>query len=289
MRNDKNLKGILLVALSAVSYGFMPVFAKMAYASGTSTYTLLFLRFTAAAVFMFVLMYAKKMKLPSLRQCTAFFLLGAVGYVGQSFCYFTALNYASSSVVSLLLYTYPAMVMLGSAVCFKERITTRKVISLLFALTGAFIIIGGEFETNSLGIILSVLCAVVYTIYVLVSSRIIPAGMSVQSSAFIMLGTAVVYGLMNLIFGFTPPDNSSGYMGVILLALVSTVIAFWSFFAGMEITGPSTASLISILEPVVTVVSSVIFLSDPLTFNIAAGGCLVLGALIITAISTHHS
>lgn len=86
-----------------------------------------------------------------------FLLLGAVGYVGQSFCYFTALNYASSSVVSLLLYTYPALVMIGSTIFLKEKITVQKVISLCLALIGAFVIIGAEFHANPTGIVLSVL------------------------------------------------------------------------------------------------------------------------------------
>ena len=119
MKAHKNICGILLVAVSAASFGFMPIFAKMAYAAETSTYTLLFLRFLVATIFMFTLLFFNKMPLPSTKEMLTFFLLGAVGYVGQSFCYFTALNYASSSTVSLLLYTYPALVMLGSAILFK--------------------------------------------------------------------------------------------------------------------------------------------------------------------------
>jgi len=71
-----------------------------------------------------------------------FLLLCAIGYVGQLFCYFTALNYASSSVVSVLLYTYPALVVIGSAIFLKEKITVQKVISLCLALIGAFVISG---------------------------------------------------------------------------------------------------------------------------------------------------
>lgn len=92
MKNTKNIGGILLVAISAASFGLMPIFAKIAYTAGTSTYTLLFLRFLVATVFMFLLLFFKKIQLPSRKEMLIFFLLGAVGYVGQSFCFFTALT-----------------------------------------------------------------------------------------------------------------------------------------------------------------------------------------------------
>ena len=209
IKDKKTLGGVLLVAVSAASFGLMPVFTKIAYSAGTSTYSLLFLRFLVAAIFMFLLLLIKKLKLPSLREMLIYFLLGAIGYVGQSFCYFTALNYASSSVVSLLLYTYPALVMVGSAIFLREKVTMQKVTSLCLALCGAFVIIGAEFNANPTGIILSVLSAVFYSAYILISSKVVKSGTGIQSSAFIMLGSTVVYGIINLFLGYTPPAQCS--------------------------------------------------------------------------------
>ena len=267
----------------------MPLFAKMAYSAGTSIYTLLFLRFLAATAFMFLLIFIRKLPLPSEKEILAFLLLGAFGYVGVSLCYFSALNYASASVVSLLEYTYPALVMIGSVVFLKEKVTALKIISLCLALAGAALIIGMGSEANPLGVILAILSAILYSVYILINSRIVKPGMGVQSSAFIMLGTTVVgttvvYGVMILFTGFAPPTAPIGYTAVFLLAMVSTVLAFWSFLTGMEKTGASTAALASTLEPVVTVFSSVVFLSEKLTVNIIVGGCLVLLALIILSL-----
>lgn len=76
MKNKKNIRGILLVALSAASFGFIPVFAKIAYSAETSTYTLLFLRFLVATVFMFVFLLVKKLPLPTKKEMLIFFYLG---------------------------------------------------------------------------------------------------------------------------------------------------------------------------------------------------------------------
>lgn len=288
MNRTGKLRGVLLVALSAACFGLMPIFAKMAYAAGTSPYTLLFLRFLVAAALMFPLLFWRKVPLPSKQEMLTLFLLGAVGYVSHSFCYFNALLHASSSVVALLLYTYPALVMLGSALCLKEKITLQNVICLCFALAGAFVIVGAEWNASPKGIILAVLTAIFYSTYILVSSRIVKAGMGLPSSAFIMLGAAAVYGAMNWSSGFNPPTQWSGLMAIGMIALISTVLAFWAFFTGMEKTGPTTAALVSILEPVVTVFSSVIILSEKITANIMVGGCLVLISLLVTVISVQE-
>lgn len=264
MQYINKIEGVVLVAISAVSFGLMPVFAKIAYTANTSTLTLLFLRFSVAAIFMFLLILMKRLVFPSKKEILIFLLMGAVGYTGQSFCYFTALNFASASVVSLLLYTYPVMVMIGSALFLKEKITFRKILALGFALTGAVVIIGAKGSANSIGIILSVASAVVYSGYILISSKVIKAGMEVQSSAFIMLGASIVYGIVNFTSGFSAPQNIKGISAVVMIALISTVLAFWSFFSGLEKIGPSSAALVSILEPVVTVFSSVMILSEKL-------------------------
>ena len=143
MKKQKKNNGIFLVAISAISFGFTPIFAKMAYSANVGTFTLLFLRFSVAALFMFSLIFIRKLSFPSKKESILFLLLGFFGYAGQSCCYFMALNYASAGVVSLLLYTYPAFVMLGSVLFMKEKVSVLKIISLILSLTGALVIIGG--------------------------------------------------------------------------------------------------------------------------------------------------
>lgn len=282
---DKNIgKGIALVALSATAYGFMPIFAKMAYASGASTHTFLLLRFSVASLLMLVLVRAKGLALPPARQSIPLLLLGAITYFGQSFLYFSALQYASPPTVALLLYTYPALVMAGSAVFLKERITRTKVLSLVLALIGAFVIVGTGFAAEPVGIGLAVLAALCYASYILLSSRVSVEGAAMQSSALIMLGATASYVVVGFALGFEPPREASGWAAVALVAVVSTVVAFWSFLAGMELTGPTTAALVSTLEPVVTVLASIVLLSERLTMGTVLGGCLVVAALLVTAV-----
>lgn len=282
MRDTKNTAGVILVAISGISFGLLPVFAKIAYASGTSTFTLLFLRFLTAALFMFAMMFFKKIKIPPKKEIITYMMLGAFGYVGESLCYFMALKYASTGVAALLLYTHPAIVMIGSVIFFKEKITPQKLISLILALVGAFAIIGAEFDASLRGIILALMAALFYSAYILASSRIVRPGKGIESSAFIMLGASLVYGMLNIFAGFEPPHDIPGLAAVVMIALVSTALAFWGFFAGMEKVGPTTASFISTLEPVTSVLASLAILDEKITANVVIGGLLVLSSLFVT-------
>lgn len=280
--NQHEKSGAALVALSAFGFGLMPIFAKVCYAAGSSTYTLLFLRFTSAAIFMMAMMKVRRLPRLSKKEAWTFFFLGAIGDSAQAFCYFMALQYASAGAVSLLLYTYPAMVMVGSALIFKEKITADKVLSLVLATGGAFIIMGGNLNGEPLGLFLALLSALVYTTYILYSAKYLRPGVGAQSSAYMMVGNAVTYGIISLFVGFEPPQTRVGLFALVLITLLSTIVAFWSYMEGLGRLGPIKTSLVALLEPLLTVIFSVIILGEALTRDIVLGGCLVMASLFIT-------
>lgn len=274
--------GIILVALSGVAFGVMPVFIKSAYAAGASVYTTLFLRFAIASIVIFPLVFALRLTMPSKKEIVTFLLLGGIFYVAQSLFYYLALTYTTASVVALLLYTYPALVVALSVLVLKEQVTPLKLAALALALGGAFVVSMGELDANLLGAGLALLSALSYTVYIILNSRAVKEGQGIQATAFIILGAAIVFGLAIPFVGFQPPSGAEGWASIVAIALVSTVFAFWAFLTGLEKVGASTTAIVSTLEPVVAVLCSVLFLSEPLTINIVVGGVLVLAALLVS-------
>jgi drug/metabolite transporter (DMT)-like permease len=102
-----------------------------------------------------------------------------------------------------------------------------------------------------------------------------------QASAIIMAMAALVFGVLVGFGGIEPPHSAMGFASVLAIALVCTVIALSTFFAGMERVGPTRASMISTLEPVVTVSAAALFLGEPLTVLNLVGGALILGSLFV--------
>ena len=101
--------------------------------------------------------------------------LGACGYAMQAGFYFAALQRIDVSLLSLLLYTFPAMVAAAAVVLGRERINRRRVIALALALGGLSLVVAGAGAgaLDPLGVSLGLGAAVVYTTYILVSEGVV--------------------------------------------------------------------------------------------------------------------
>lgn len=273
--------GILFIIISAISFGAMPVFARIAYEAKADPLTVLFLRFGIAAIVMFAILLASKTAVPRGLLLLELILLGAIAYVGESLAYFTALTMASPGLVALLLYIYPALVTMLSAIFLKEHLTTMKIVALFLALSGTALTIqvtsGGSFA----GILLGIAAAVDYAIYIVLGSRIVKRSGSVGSTAIIIASTAGVYAIIAPMHRLSFPVSAQGWAAILAIALVSTVLAFMTFFAGLTRIGPTTASTLSTFEPIVAVALATIVLGETITPVQALGGVFILAAVVI--------
>lgn len=275
------LIGVFLILLSGVSFGTAPIFARFAYESQVTPIMLLFLRFGIASLIMILVMLIGKYSWPRGGILFGLILMGALGYVGQSFCYFTALTYIPAGLVALLLYLYPALVTLFTKLILKEKLSKIKVVALCLALTGMILTIGPSGGRNPIGILLALGAAFIYSGYILTGSRIVKPGKTIPSSCVIMISAAMVYGVMILFKGDSFPTTLKGWSSVSALALISTVIAAGSFLAGLERVGPVVASTLSTIEPVVTVFLATLILSETITSGQMVGGSLILFAVLL--------
>lgn len=277
--------GPLLIVISAISFGASPIFARLAYAAGATPTTLLLLRFVLAAIVMVCVMVARRIRFPRGRVLLGLVLMGGLGYVGQSFAYFTALTMASAGLVALLLYLYPAIVTLLAVLIFKDRLTLTKLGAVLLALVGTVLTIGPTGGGRTLGIVLGIAAALIYSIYILAGSRITPQAGPIPSSTIVMISAAIVYSGIVSVQGPAFPVTPLGWAAIVAIALISTVLAIVAFFAGLERIGPSRASTISTFEPVVSVVLAALVLGESFNALQIVGGCLILVAALICSVT----
>lgn len=277
---SERLSGVVYVVLSAAAFGAMAIFARFARESGADVMTVLFLRFAIAAVLMSALMVATGRRWPARRNVLILAGMGGVGYVGQSFSFFTALDYATAGLVALLLYLYPFIVTVLSAVFLGKRLTAARMLTVVVALVGTALTIGGTISGQPLGIVLGVTAAMIYSVYILVGSRVMAEEAPLAAATVVMIAAAVVFGLLVASSSPAWPQGVVGWTAVVLIAVVSTVIAMVTFFVGIQRLGPADAATLSTLEPVVTFILAAIFLGEPILLNQVAGGAIILGAVI---------
>jgi drug/metabolite transporter (DMT)-like permease len=275
--------GIAYVLVSGACFGSMPLFARRAYADGIDPATLLALRFTLAAACLWAVLAWKGHTLPRGRGLAVLVAMGAVGYAGQAFCYFTAITLASVGLVSLLLYLYPALVALLARVVFCSPLSWPQVAAVAIALAGSALTIGRAGDGKPLGIALGLLAALVYSVYILAGSRL-PAGISpLAASAVITTAAAATCGAAAAARGLRLPAHPAGWAAVLGVAVLGTVLAILFFFEGMERVGPVRASVYSTVEPMVTLGLAAALLGEPVTLVRALGGVLIVGAVLLLA------
>ncbi len=268
---------------SGLCFGSMAIFARAAYASGIDTSTMLLLRFSIAAALMWLVFAWKRAALPRGKGLATLVAMGAVGYAGQAFSYFTALTLASAGLVALLLYLYPALVALLSRVVLRQTLTGPQLAAVAVALAGSVLTIGRAGDGRPLGILFGILAAVIYAAYILAGSRLPRDLTPTASAAVVTSAAAAVYAVVAGVRGVRLPATLAGWAAVLAIAIVCTVLAIALFFAGLERVGPVRASVYSTVEPACTLALAAVFLGEPVTLPRAAGGALILGAVVMLA------
>jgi drug/metabolite transporter (DMT)-like permease len=206
--------------------------------------------------------------------------MGALGYAGQSFSFLSAIKYASAGLVALLLYLYPTFVFILSAVIFRERVSRPKIAALVLALIGTALTVdpaGGQL----IGIVLAIASALIYSVYIIVGTHVMKHVSAMQSSFVIFASAAGVYGLLTAVNGPHFPATSTGWLAIAGIVLIATVVPVTTFLAGLERIGPTNASMLSTLEPVVTVLLAGLIFGERMQPVTILGGGLILTAVIV--------
>lgn len=274
------LSGIALVVLSAAAFGTLGILGRYAYADGLDTTTILFFRFALAAVALAVYQVARRQPLPRGLTLLQLVGMGALGYVGQAFCYLTALKYASPGLVALLLYLYPVFVVILSALWLNVRITRIKILALGLALTGLTLTVGPE-GGQLPGILLGISAAGIYSLYIIVGDRVMKQVSAVQSSTVIFASAGAMSALLMAVNGPHLPASTVGWSVIGLIVLVATVLPVVAFLVGLERIGPTNAAMLSTSEPMVTVLLAALLLGEGLNPISLLGGGLILAAVLL--------
>jgi drug/metabolite transporter (DMT)-like permease len=276
--------GSALCIASAIAFGAMAIFGKLAYDAGVGVLTLLFVRFTIAAPVLWIAALRRPRAFAGPRRTLlAAFTLGAVGYALQAGLYFAALARMDASLLSMLLYTFPAMVTAAAIALGRETASRRRTGALLVSSGGlALVLLGaGSGTFDWLGAALALGAALTYTAYILVSDRVGGDIEALPLSALITTGAAITFGVAGATTGSLDTGFASeGWVWLAAIALVSTVTPITLFFAGLRRVGPSTAAILSTLEPPTTVALAFIVFGESLTGLQLAGAALVLGAAV---------
>jgi drug/metabolite transporter (DMT)-like permease len=289
--------GVLLAALAAVAFSLRSIFVKLAYEDMSDPVTLLALRMIFSLPFFVVAVAlhrrsSVRQTLPAITSRDALLLaaLGFVGYYLASFLDMIGLQFVAAGVGRLLLFVYPTIVVVISAVVLRKPISRRGLVALVITYVGVALVLSGQFDKTSdnfwLGATLVMLSAVSFSLYLVGSGEVVhrvgtirfTAYATAAASFYCILQFLALRPLSALVL---PPRV---YLLAIAMALFSTVMPIFMMAEALRRIGASRVAMISALGPVATVVSGYLGLDEKMTLLQTVGGVLVvLGVVVVAA------
>jgi drug/metabolite transporter (DMT)-like permease len=294
---------VLLVIVSAASFGSGALFAKPVYAEGIGWQTLLAWRFGIAAVLSWAWLLLDSGRRSGLRRIDRRRLLVALAlgivYLGNSSTYYAALETVSASLAALVVYIYPAIVAVLTLRLGRRLEGRRAWLALGLALVGVILAIGGIPSGTApplIGLLQVVASPIIYSIWIVTQARLSGeradrvgdasddgAG-SATMAALMMTSTAIGFWILALVSGAPlAPDQlpADAWPGITAVAVISTFVAIQTFAVGSRRIGAAQASLISTVEPVWTICLAALLLGERLGPIQLAGGVLVIGGVLL--------
>jgi drug/metabolite transporter (DMT)-like permease len=281
--------GIALVLGASVGFSARGVLVKLAYPYGVDAVTLMTLRMIFALPF-FVLMAILAGPPPTpMRRADAAMLvsLGFIGYYLSSFLSFLGLVYVPASLERLLLYLTPTLVVLLSAMVFRQRVRRHHVVALAMTYSGITLVMGDTLVLTQdpqpllVGGALVFCSALTYAVYLIASGTIIPRIGSLRFTAYAS-GTACLFVIAQ--FALTRDLAALDlplpvYLYGVAMAIVCTVLPTWMMAEGIGRIGANQAAIVSSIGPVSTIVLAALVLHEPITVVQVCGAALVLAGV----------
>lgn len=279
----KSYKGHLLVLISTFGFGIVPLLAKFSLDQGMNAETILTYRFLIAGTFFIFYCLYKRIKLYTDMKTSIKLLMMGLLYALESSIFFVAFNHISPSIGQLIFQINPIMVAFGAYFVFRERITKNVIYALMFTAVGCtFLFWEPTAHVTTLGVFLVFLSALFYTIYVIIGKKMLKDIPPMVVTTYTTVGCGIFLFAYSLINGKMMLVTAPNIMGVIAtLSIFSTIISILTFAMGLRILGATKASIISAIEPVITVVLAFILFGETLNWIQMIGATLIVLSILV--------
>ncbi len=274
----------LLILISAVLYGISPILAKVAYAYGVSTLTLLALRSTFGAGCLWLgLAVTRSPVRPPRSSLVPLLVMGTTLIPVQVFAYFFALVLLPASTAAVLIYTYPLHVAWMGWVFLGERVRLDEIGVLVSVVAGALLVAGQTpAATHGLGLAAIGVATLTAAIYMVVARRVVRDVLPIAAMAVLAPASAMTYWGAGLAAGTIRLGMPfPALLAILGSAALANLAAPLLLLSGLRAMPAARASMLGTLEPVVTVCLSVVLLGDALTPLRTVGIAIVIGGIAV--------
>lgn len=276
-----------LTALASLQFGLVVVSGKTVLEGGLAPHLLLAARFGMAAVLLAAVVVAVRRPLLAARgERLGLAVLGVVGYGVEAWFFFSALQHGTAAATTLLFFTYPVFVAMGSWLLGRGAPGRLLAASLVAAVVGAAVVVttSGGVAIEPIGVAFALASSLTFSGYLLGAESVLGRtdGFTgaVWTSAFASLGL----GLFSWATGSgTLP--AGGDLWRLAGMGAATAGAFACLLTGLRMVGAVRAAIVSAMEPLAAAVLAAVFLRERISIGTAVGGALILAAAVTASVA----
>lgn len=294
-------QGLILGLTAAVCYGFIPLFTKeLQHPSeglALSSATILFYRFGIASIVIAGIMLFQRISFritfPELLRLTLLAFLSD----GAALFLIAGYSYMPSGVATTLHFMYPVFTALTMMLFFHEPRRMSTVLAITMAVAGLFVLSWtGQGEVALLGVVLEIISALCFALYLIRVNRSKISNMPPTKLTFYVMMLGALIFVATIIYErseiemathFAVLPSTRGWLNLIALSLVCTVITNLALVHAIKMIGPTITAVLGVLEPVTAILLGIIFMGESLTSPIVLGIMLIISAVLIIVLRKH--
>lgn len=274
----------------AVCWGLIGVFITPLYNRGFTAWDVVAIRgvFTFVILILVMSVFYRDQLRTRLKDHIFFACAGIFSIAFFNFFYFEVFSQSSLSLAVTLLYTGPLFVTILSRLFFKEPLTVRKGWALALAITGCAFVVGllplGQEGIQMKTLLMGILSGFCYALYSIFCKPITKRYSALTITTYTFFYTSIFMLLTSDILKKTGQFKYADvWISAVLLSLVATIAAFVLYTTGLKHLEASKASILATIEPIIAVLSGVLFLGEHLNGWQVLGIALVLYSAILVA------
>ena len=225
---------------------------------------------------------AGRLRLPPL-DLGRMFLLGVLGVAASNYFYYLAIQRTNVATAIVVQYTAPVWVLLYMVIRGRQKAALRRISAVAFAVLGIAIFIGlgsDKFRVDLIGVIAATLAAFSFAFYNIGGHNLMARHDHWLVLLYTTLGASLFWLIINPPWKVAPYSPAQ-WLFLLVFAIVSMLLPFSFYFAGLKYLEPTKAIVVSCLEPVFSIVIAAITLGELMRPGQILGIVLVLGAILV--------
>lgn len=285
----RKLLAYFFLTFSMIAWGTFYVVCKYVL-NFVTPMTVIFFRYLLALIVLFAILIKKKPQHIEKGDFKYILLFGVLGYCISIVLQLYSTALMSSGLSSLLCSINPIVAVVLAVPFLKTKLTLPKIVAVIVAIIGVYIIIGGVGEGGAiLGVILAISSVIAWTL----------ASFIIQKKLYkydvLTITTYAMFCGFIVIIPFSAYDfatstnidllNPTVIIGLIFIGIICTALTNLLWNKSLTMIDADQCSIFCPLQPMIAAIFGCIFLNETITMSFFIGAILIIGGIVLCVMS----